>query len=535
MFECLYFHGCFKVEEEDALGIMVLKRSTFSLVDLAGSEKWRAGLDGMRNSLSSTNLTSSLSAQSSVAQQLESMKEQKEMVNINTSLHVLGTCVSALIEPNRKHIPYRNSLLTRLLQDALGGNGKTILIATIHEDPAYKEETYSTLTFASRASRIKMSVTQSVESIDGLTLVEANRQIALLRAKLREYTATLKGMNSISSDAEGGSEDDVLNGGSGALVGGGQSSLTKRQINGKESRRNSKTIVNSPSPRKRSNSVSNPSSGGVGGLGKCKLCGSLGDELNVTKKQLAELVDENISLKELVELYATKYGALTPPPKTGIAIAPSINSSVELNLNETIRIQSARDGDDGEILLGTPLKEGKHAKEGKLTLMTPGESLDGLAGGPPSAASSGIAGLGLGLGLSPIKEATSELSPNSKQSTMMAMTMKSGSIGASVASISGSHDSSGLVSESSGILCKTELVEHALALESGPRDGKQLIGSAREAFDAFDPVKHNLIQLNDSGLIHAVVLESPDLTDDQFRKILSSSSVEIAASLVRSC
>jgi kinesin family member 18/19 len=46
---------------------------------------------------------------------------QKEMTNINTSLHALGNCVSALIEPGRKHIPYRDSLLTRLLRDSLGG------------------------------------------------------------------------------------------------------------------------------------------------------------------------------------------------------------------------------------------------------------------------------------------------------------------------------------------------------------------------------------------------------------------------------
>ena len=84
-----------QIEEQDEGGLTVLKRSTFSLVDLAGSEKWRASLGQAGN------------AQADV---------QKEMANIKTSLHVLGTCVSALIEPNRKHIPFRNSVLTRLLQ-----------------------------------------------------------------------------------------------------------------------------------------------------------------------------------------------------------------------------------------------------------------------------------------------------------------------------------------------------------------------------------------------------------------------------------
>ena len=84
------------------------------------------------------------------------VEQLKETTNINTSLHVLGLCVSALTEPNRKHIPYRNSVLTRLLQDSLGGNGRTVLVATVHQDPAYAEETRSTLQFASRASKIKV-------------------------------------------------------------------------------------------------------------------------------------------------------------------------------------------------------------------------------------------------------------------------------------------------------------------------------------------------------------------------------------------
>lgn len=81
-------------------GMPVLQRSTFSFVDLAGSEKWRSSLTQAGNS---------------------QIDVQKEMTNINTSLHALGNCVSALIEPGRKHIPYRDSLLTRLLRDSLGG------------------------------------------------------------------------------------------------------------------------------------------------------------------------------------------------------------------------------------------------------------------------------------------------------------------------------------------------------------------------------------------------------------------------------
>ena len=155
------------VEDVDEQGLMVLRRSTFSLVDLAGSEKWRSSLNA--------------SASSSTLQ-----AEMKEMTHINTSLHVLGNCVSALIEPNRKHIPFRDSALTRLLQDPLGGNGRTILIATIHADVGHKDETYSTLQFANRASRIKVALTANVGINERANLAEAQRQIKMLRAKLQE-------------------------------------------------------------------------------------------------------------------------------------------------------------------------------------------------------------------------------------------------------------------------------------------------------------------------------------------------------------
>lgn len=158
-----------QVEEPDEDGLMLFKRSTFSLVDLAGSEKWRPVLGQAGNS---------------------QLDMQKEMTNINSSLHVLGNCVSALIEPGRRHIPYRDSVLTRLLQDSLGGSGKTIIIATVREDAAYKEETYSTLQFASRASRIKVNVSISSSSMhDGMSLDEARKQINVLRGKLKDFQA----------------------------------------------------------------------------------------------------------------------------------------------------------------------------------------------------------------------------------------------------------------------------------------------------------------------------------------------------------
>lgn len=55
----------------------------------------------------------------------------KETTRINLSLSALGNVISALVDSKAQHIPYRDSKLTRLLQDSLGGNTRTVMIATI--------------------------------------------------------------------------------------------------------------------------------------------------------------------------------------------------------------------------------------------------------------------------------------------------------------------------------------------------------------------------------------------------------------------
>mgnify|MGYP002386440682 CR=1 FL=1 len=55
----------------------------------------------------------------------------KEAAKINLSLSALGNVISALVDGKTQHIPYRDSKLTRLLQDSLGGNTKTIMVAAL--------------------------------------------------------------------------------------------------------------------------------------------------------------------------------------------------------------------------------------------------------------------------------------------------------------------------------------------------------------------------------------------------------------------
>ena len=67
----------------------------------------------------------------------------------------MGNVISALVDGKASHIPYRDSKLTRLLQDSLGGNTKTVMIAAISPSDFNYEETLSTLRYASRAKAIK--------------------------------------------------------------------------------------------------------------------------------------------------------------------------------------------------------------------------------------------------------------------------------------------------------------------------------------------------------------------------------------------
>ena len=83
----------------------------------------------------------------------------KETGNINKSLFTLGKVISMLSQPgkkiNQKYIPYRDSKLTMLLQDSLGGTSKALMIACVSPSNTYAEETFSTLNYASRAMNIK--------------------------------------------------------------------------------------------------------------------------------------------------------------------------------------------------------------------------------------------------------------------------------------------------------------------------------------------------------------------------------------------
>ena len=114
---------------QNNLKLMIAKTGKLFLVDLAGSEKI--------SKTGATGLT------------LEQAK------NINKSLTTLGMVINSLTDGKSNHIPYRDSKLTRVLQESLGGNSKTCLIITCSPSVYNQHETISTLRFGERAKRIK--------------------------------------------------------------------------------------------------------------------------------------------------------------------------------------------------------------------------------------------------------------------------------------------------------------------------------------------------------------------------------------------
>ena len=139
----------------------VIKRSKLHLVDLAGSE--RIG-------------KSSVEWNSQVA---------REGKYINLSLHFLEQVIVALSEKKRDHVPYRNSMLTSVLRDSLGGNSITSMIATVSLEPANIQESLATCRFAQRVAKIKNEAVLNEELDPSLQIQRLKREVNQLKEQLR--------------------------------------------------------------------------------------------------------------------------------------------------------------------------------------------------------------------------------------------------------------------------------------------------------------------------------------------------------------
>eukprot|EP00921_Rhytidocystis_pertsovi_P006885 GHVQ01011625.1.p2 GENE.GHVQ01011625.1~~GHVQ01011625.1.p2 ORF type:complete len:572 (-),score=84.72 GHVQ01011625.1:2753-4468(-) len=114
----------------------------------------------------------------------------KEAAKINLSLSALGNVISALVDSKTSFVPYRDSKLTRLLQDSLGGNTKTVMVANVGPADYNYDETLSTLRYAHRAKSIKNKPTINEDPKDAM-IREFQEEIARLRAELADRTPQL--------------------------------------------------------------------------------------------------------------------------------------------------------------------------------------------------------------------------------------------------------------------------------------------------------------------------------------------------------
>jgi hypothetical protein len=163
-----------------------------TLVDLAGSERIKkTGAQGSR---------------------------RQEGININKGLFILGQVVSALAEQRpryKRKPPYRDSKLTRLLQDSLGGNSRTIMLACVSPADFNLDESINTLRYATSARNIKNTATRNViKSVSPEEAARLQRENQLLLAQVKEMQEAMRKMGqemtpSLASTESGESDDDL--------------------------------------------------------------------------------------------------------------------------------------------------------------------------------------------------------------------------------------------------------------------------------------------------------------------------------------
>ncbi|OMJ92735.1 hypothetical protein SteCoe_4488 [Stentor coeruleus] len=148
------------IETDKANKKGALKKSKLNFCDLAGSEKY-----DKENKMTNEHI--------------------KEMTQINKSLTSLGKVIHELGRKKSIHIPYRDSKLTRLLQDSLGLSTRTILIATISSSSSCIEETINTLKFADRAKQVMVKAKKNeVSALNNEVILKLQREIQHLKGLL---------------------------------------------------------------------------------------------------------------------------------------------------------------------------------------------------------------------------------------------------------------------------------------------------------------------------------------------------------------
>ncbi|RHZ22047.1 hypothetical protein DYB26_004649, partial [Aphanomyces astaci] len=124
----------------------------------------------------------------------------KETMHINKSLTFLEQVVIALGDHKREHIPYRQTTLTNILKDSLGGNCRTLLIACVWPDESQNDQTLATLKFATRMMRVKTSAVVNVSQEQHVQAKKLTDEIKRLKGELALHD-TLAGRSRVVYDA----------------------------------------------------------------------------------------------------------------------------------------------------------------------------------------------------------------------------------------------------------------------------------------------------------------------------------------------
>ena len=168
--------------------INVVATSKFTFVDLAGSERMKkTGAEGER---------------------------AREGIKINEGLLALGNVINALADEDRLskeksiHVPYRQSKLTRLLQDALGGNSQTFFLACVSPSDSNVGETLSTLRYAHRARNIRNAPTKNLDAtaseLQRLSMLTQVLQTELIKARFQDEHDKATGEHTVTGVVDEG-------------------------------------------------------------------------------------------------------------------------------------------------------------------------------------------------------------------------------------------------------------------------------------------------------------------------------------------
>ncbi|KAG0261569.1 hypothetical protein BG011_000907 [Mortierella polycephala] len=167
-------------DDPEPEGEWVTLNSKFHFVDLAGSERLKR--------------TSAIGDRA------------KEGISINAGLHALGNVISALGDPSKRasHVPYRDSKLTRLLQDSLGGNALALMIACVSPSELNLGETLNTLKYANRARNIKNSSSLNQEiNMDNPEYLRSVIQKLKQEIKMLKEAGATRAGTSVGDEAKG--------------------------------------------------------------------------------------------------------------------------------------------------------------------------------------------------------------------------------------------------------------------------------------------------------------------------------------------